>query len=36
MKVAVMTSLLAKRDMDVDSAHKLVVSGQFCKLKTIF
>jgi hypothetical protein len=29
MKVAIMTGLLAKRDMDVDSAHKLVVSGQF-------
>ena len=26
MKVAIMTSLLAKRDMDVDSAHKLVFS----------
>jgi hypothetical protein len=24
-----MTSLLAKWDMDVDSGHKLVLSGQF-------
>jgi hypothetical protein len=26
MKIAIMTRLLAKRDMDVNSAHKLVVS----------
>ena len=26
MKVAIMTCLFAKRDMNVDSAHKLVVS----------
>jgi len=26
MKVAIMAGLLAKRDMNVDSAHKLVVS----------
>jgi len=28
MKVTVMTSLLAKRDMDVDATHKLVFSVQ--------
>jgi hypothetical protein len=29
MKVTIMTSLFAKRDMDVDSGHILVISGQF-------
>jgi hypothetical protein len=32
MKVAIMTRLFAKRDVDVDSAHNLVVSGQFKKV----
>ena len=40
MEVAVMTRLLAKRDMDVDSAHlvvvsfKKVVSGQIFSIQS--